>query len=103
MTSPTQTVVGKGNSNPLIAEGLLKILKAEMVKLQFKRSTAVTKRDCSSKFDCNPKLDCNQRFDSSPRLDYILESRQSRVSTTAQPQHEALPMSHCAQGKIFTE
>ena len=27
MTSPTQTVVGKGNSNPLIAEGLLKILR----------------------------------------------------------------------------
>jgi len=31
MTSPTQTVVGKGNSNPLIAGGLLKIL--EEVKL----------------------------------------------------------------------
>ena len=26
MASPTQTVVGKGTSNPLIAEGLLKIL-----------------------------------------------------------------------------
>jgi hypothetical protein len=29
MTSPTQTVVGKGNSNPLIAGGLLKILIIE--------------------------------------------------------------------------
>ena len=27
MTSPTQMVVGKGKSNPLIAEGLLKILE----------------------------------------------------------------------------
>jgi len=27
MASPTQTVVGKGPSNPLIAEGLLKILR----------------------------------------------------------------------------
>ena len=27
MASPTQTVVGKGTSNPLIAEGLLKILR----------------------------------------------------------------------------
>ena len=27
MASPTQMVVGKGTSNPLIAEGLLKILK----------------------------------------------------------------------------
>ena len=26
MASPTQTVVGKGTPNPLIAEGLLKIL-----------------------------------------------------------------------------
>ena len=27
MASPIQTVIGKGTSNPLIAEGLLKILK----------------------------------------------------------------------------
>jgi len=27
MTSPTQTVVAKGKSNPLITEGLLKILR----------------------------------------------------------------------------
>ena len=27
MASPTQTVVGKGKPNPLIAEGLLKILE----------------------------------------------------------------------------
>ena len=27
MASPTQTVVGKGTSNPLIAEGLLKTLR----------------------------------------------------------------------------
>ena len=27
MTSPTQTVVGKGKSNPFTAEGLLKILE----------------------------------------------------------------------------
>ena len=27
MASPTQTVVGKGTPNPLIAEGLLKILR----------------------------------------------------------------------------
>jgi len=27
MASPTQTVVGKGSPNPLIAEGLLKILR----------------------------------------------------------------------------
>ena len=27
MASPTQTIVGKGKPNPLIAEGLLKILR----------------------------------------------------------------------------
>ena len=27
MASPTQTIVGKGTPNPLIAEGLLKILR----------------------------------------------------------------------------
>jgi len=27
MASPTQTIVGKGKSNPLIAEGLIKILQ----------------------------------------------------------------------------
>ena len=30
MASPTQTVVGKGTSNPLIAEGLLKILPIKL-------------------------------------------------------------------------
>jgi len=32
MTSPTQMVVGKGTPNPLIAEGLLKIL-ADLIPL----------------------------------------------------------------------
>jgi len=31
MASPTQTVVGKGTSNPLIAEGLLKILSIKLI------------------------------------------------------------------------
>ena len=52
MASPTQTVVGKGTSNPLIAEGLLKILSGQDSTLSSKSLTnSHTQNDRSTKYN----------------------------------------------------
>jgi hypothetical protein len=53
MTSPTQTVVGNGKSNPLIAEGLLKILEG---------SKLPEARECGQQSDAAERLRIEEHF-----------------------------------------